>query len=56
MPQLVAQAPIEQTRPAGHIVPHMPQLARSACSETHVPLQLVCPDGQTISQRPAVQA
>jgi hypothetical protein len=42
-------------RPAGHWVPHVPQLARSVWVFTQLPLQLLCPVWHCTVQTPAEQ-
>ncbi len=51
----IAHEPIEHTLPAGHTRPHMPQLSRSVCVETHFPAHTVCPVGHENLHPPAAQ-
>jgi hypothetical protein len=46
------QAPFTQLPPRWQALPQLPQLLTSVCRFTHVPLQLVKPDGQTATQVP----
>ncbi len=46
------QAPFTQVPPAWQALPHVPQLLTSVFRLTHVPLQLVKPDGQTATHDP----
>jgi len=54
-PQLVAQAPCEQTLPLGQTVPHVPQLALSVWVVVQEPPQSVLPAPHVDAQLPALQ-
>ena len=50
-----AHEPIEQRLPAGHALPHIPQLAASVASDTQRPAHTVCPTGHERVHAPAAQ-
>jgi hypothetical protein len=54
-PQLVAQAPCEQTLPLAQTVPHVPQFALSVWVVVHEPPQFVLPTPHAEAQAPALQ-
>jgi hypothetical protein len=47
--------PPEQTCPAAHFVPHVPQFRLSLPVLTHFPPQVVCPVPQVTAQTPPAQ-
>jgi hypothetical protein len=55
-PQVAAQAPLEQTCPAGQAMPQAPQFARSVWVSRQVPPQSTVPLPQFARHVPATQA